>query len=102
MIIKDWWYAYKVCKKYGIKWKLCGDGEYDWRDMSISVSPFRENFMSVFLHEIGHHVDHKIRNYDRCFHSYGLVYSDNKRGIYCSMDAEGKASRFAVKDRQSK
>lgn len=97
MIIKDWWYAIKVCRKYGIRWIPRGDGNYNWTYRTVSVNPFRKNFLDVFLHEIGHHVDHRIRNYDFFLHPYGLRYRDTGRNIYRSMNAEGNASRFAAK-----
>lgn len=66
MIIKDWWYAFKVCRKYGIKWNpfrkmdnasyLVEFGILSGKVVksSIHMSPFYPNFLTVFMHEVGH------------------------------------------------
>ncbi len=65
MLLKDWWYAFKVCRKYGISWNPFfkrTHGEYvfsynmesRWNRCRINLNPFYENFMDTFLHEVGH------------------------------------------------
>jgi len=66
MNIKDWWYAYKVCKKYGIRWKpFCNlknaTFHVEWSGSvrniiksTININPFYPNFLTVFMHEVGH------------------------------------------------
>lgn len=66
MIIKDWWYAIKVCRKYGIKWNPFHTGRYACFNFSyyilyrkskcvISINPFyKKGFLDSFMHEVGH------------------------------------------------
>ena len=70
MTIKDWWYAYKVCRKYKIKWNpfrgtdnasfsVRWDGQRVLTDKEIHMSPFYPNFLETFMHEVGHIVLYK-------------------------------------------
>lgn len=120
MIIKDWWYAYRVCKKYGIKWnpfrKL--DNASFWvrwddnrvlTEKKIHMSPFYPHFLETFMHEVGH-----ILLYKR-----GIainLFLDGKKKIQAGDDAithkgrhflnllveESLASRFARKSLKGK
>lgn len=66
MIIKDWWYAYKVCKKYKITWNPFHTRKYAQFSFSyyiackrsssvIRINPFYpKGFMDSFMHEVGH------------------------------------------------
>jgi hypothetical protein len=65
MIIKDWWYAYKVCRKYGIQWNpfrgtdnasfsVRWDGDRVLTEKKIHMSPFYPHFLETFMHEVGH------------------------------------------------
>lgn len=62
MIIKDWWYAYKVCKKYGIKLKFTANGKaYAYASFNpdtgfklICVDLRDPDFKQTFLHELSH------------------------------------------------
>ena len=57
-LMMDWWYALLVCHKYKLKWNIfypTDSGCYHWDIKTVSVNPFRNNFISVFMHEIGHH-----------------------------------------------
>lgn len=65
MKIQDWWYAVKVCRKYKIKWNpfrkldnasfwVSWDGGGEITESSISINPFCPNFLTVFMHEVGH------------------------------------------------
>lgn len=64
-IISNWVYAYKVCKKYHIKWNpFFGLSyaqyvfSYNMRSKtsscSININPFYKNFLDTFFHEVGH------------------------------------------------
>lgn len=65
MKIKDWWYAYKVCRKYGIKWnpfRILDNASFSVRwdnnrvltEKNVHMSPFYPNFLETFMHEVGH------------------------------------------------
>ncbi len=62
MIIKDWWYATKVCRKYGIKLRThFHDKTHAYATFNdytglkkITISLVNPNFMQDFLHELGH------------------------------------------------
>ena len=104
MIIKDWWYAYKVCKKYKLRWipfiKLEGGCYND--EGYVRVNPFSRNFMSIFMHEIGHYVhDKRIGLISFLEADKGeLHYSEGnqaRRSIYKTLESEATASRFAIK-----
>ena len=67
MIISDWWYAIKVCRKYGIRWNPFFKMTHAQIDFSywdfgkgtkttISINPFYEKFLDSFLHEVGHYI----------------------------------------------
>lgn len=70
MIIKDWWYAIKVCRKYKIKWnpfRKLDNASYwvRWNknrvltEKKIHMSPFYPQFLETFMHEVGHIVLYK-------------------------------------------
>jgi len=101
--MKDWVYAVKVCRKYGIQWEwlTTSSGCYWFGCDKIEVNPFVSEFLSTFMHEVGHHVDHKKKNYHTYFQTAGLRFTPNERCIYKSLDAEGSASRFAVKSKKA-
>lgn len=104
MIVKDWWYALRVCMKYRVWWwpfVAEGDGWYKYLGI-VGVSPFTKNFMSIFLHEIGHHVHNKrvgLRDYQKATGDDLRFTSGHLEGrnIFRVLDAEATASRFAVK-----
>jgi len=68
MLVKDWWYAYKVCKKYNIRWipfyglsyaefkgsLIRFDGRVEMFNLRVYVNPFYPKFLDVFMHEVGH------------------------------------------------
>ena len=69
-IIKDWIFAIKVCKKYGIKWNPfkkhdCAEFEFTyWYEYKkyesvIKISPFYPKFIDSFMHEVGHCLYHR-------------------------------------------
>lgn len=105
-LIKDWFYAFKVCKKYNLIWNpyvKIGYGAYDWDSRSVEVNPFSKDFITIFMHEIGHHVHHRRvhlplwllpdREEELRFCSGPL----NSYSIYRNLEAEALASRFARK-----
>lgn len=69
-LIKDWIYAIKVCRKYGITWNPFHNTDYarhrfaywcnekKYKSM-IFINPFYDGFLDSFLHEVGHHVYNK-------------------------------------------
>tara|TARA_R110000744_G_C19371770_1_gene563143 strand:+ start:17866 stop:18309 length:444 start_codon:yes stop_codon:yes gene_type:complete len=97
MILKDWWYAYKVLKKYNLSYSVWGSGSYDFKSKRVSVSPFRNNFLRVVMHEVGHHVHHQRVNYKvYLYNPYADVFF-GKKDYYRCLEAEAFASRFAMK-----
>lgn len=101
MLIKDWWYAIRVCLKYRIWWNpFCfdGNGHYHYSGF-VSVSPFSRNFISVFMHEVGHHVhDKKVRLFSYLVANKDeLRFTGSCRSIYRVLESEALASRFAAK-----
>ena len=59
--INDWIYAWKVCKKYGIKWNPfynLGNAHFTCtvkgENAIIKINPFYRNFKGTFMHEVGH------------------------------------------------
>lgn len=102
--IKEWWYAVLVCRKYGIRWNpfvKLGDGYYLYKGI-VGVNPFDSNFMSVFLHEIGHHVHNKrvgLKKYLKAQNNELRFSTGNEAGrnVYKVLESEWKASRFAAK-----
>lgn len=105
-LIKDWAYAANVCKKYNLTWNpyvKLGYGSYDWNTRTVYVNPFSVNFISIFMHEVGHHV-HNVSVHLPMWlipeNSHELRYSCGYLGGYSVLkvlDAEAKASRFAMK-----
>lgn len=105
-ILKDWMYAIKVCKKYNLVWNpyvKLGYGAYDWDSRSVHVNPFSKNFISIMMHEVGHHV-HNVRVHLPAWlipeNSNELRYSGGDLGgysIFKNLNAEALASRFAMK-----
>lgn len=80
--IKEWVQAYRICKKYKLSWEFLTFGERAWYRHSkrvIGVCPFHKHFMSVFLHEIGHHLAKK-NNFAHTLHSE-LTVPEDLRGI---------------------
>jgi hypothetical protein len=64
-MIKDWWYAIKVCRKYKITWNpfrkldnasygVWWDGDGKITRTVIHMSPFFPKFIETFMHEVGH------------------------------------------------
>lgn len=99
--LKDWWYAYRVCRKYKLKFYPFvsrDDGWYSY-DKIIGVNPFAKDFISVFLHEVGHHVQDKrvgLEAYLKA-NEEELYYPKDKNSVYRTLEAEAYASRFAAK-----
>lgn len=101
--IREWWYAYLVCCKYNLEWNFfvkLGYGHYNWTTKSVAVNPLSENFMSIFMHEVGHHVHHMRVDYDKFLPS--TEYSELIEGgkgwdVFKSLEAEWWASRYAAK-----
>lgn len=103
--LKDWFKAYKICKKYGLKLKLYLHremGYYNHVSQTIGISAFSSEFMDIFLHELGHHIHHLKVNYPE-FYEDGAsdVRMGNKatvyRCIFKKLETEYQASRFALK-----
>lgn len=104
-LLKDWLYAVKVCKKYNLIWNpyvKLGYGAYDWDNNSVHVNPFSKDFITIFMHEVGHHVHHCKVNLPVWLKYQGneLRFSGgNMEGwsIYKNLQSEAIASRFAMK-----
>lgn len=102
MKIREWVIAYRVCKKYRLKFSpfiSIGDGMYSWSDKKVYVNPFDPDFITTFLHEVGHHTHNSRVDYNTFMKAEKdeLKYSSNDRSVYKTLDSEGIASRFAVK-----
>lgn len=108
MKIQDWWYAICVCRKYGIKWNpfsKIDSGSYLWSGW-VQVNPFDPNFLTIFMHEVGHHVHGRRVDLESYYKpSNGeLRFTGCKlsgRSIYKTLDSEALASRFALKTRKA-
>lgn len=94
----EWIYAIRVCFKYKLMWIPRGRGSYDFLEKVVYVSPFIDNFISTFLHEVGHHVDNTNKNYMKWLRNYQKPYrKSNGFNIYRDLECEAFASRFALK-----
>lgn len=93
-MIKDWWYAIKVCRKYGIVWNpfrdLSNASFRVWWDNSgkiiktrIHMSPFYPNFLETFMHEVGH---------------YTLYKRGTAQKLYRDVDAYEKCDQLCIGD----
>lgn len=96
--------ALLVCHKYGLRYSpFCGVhiGEYDYVKKSVRTNPFSKDFKSIFFHEIGHHVHHKIVNYENFFKPSNILKKEitykNRDDFYKVLESESFASRFAMK-----
>ena len=112
MIIKDWYYAIKVCRKYKITWwpmTKIDEGTYYESGIpflteraTISVNPFYRHFKEVFLHEVGHHIAKRIGFCNR-YREYSENTPKDERILFSGesyfvrLDEEAFASRFARK-----
>lgn len=106
--IKNFILALYVCKKYRLQYKpFCSlhHGEYNYIHRFIKVNPFNPNFESVLFHEVGHHVHHKLVNYDMFFDlnpvAIKSVTYNNNKDFHKLLEAESFASRFAMKTRRA-
>lgn len=109
-LIKDWWYAYKVCKKYEIKWNpfrgldnASFSCNADTDVYKIHMSPLFPSFKVVFMHEVGHVVSFK-RNYWHDHMTFGMnnelkgyMVESNHRLFMGTLKEEAFASRFSGK-----
>jgi hypothetical protein len=111
-MIKDWWYAIKVCRKYKITWNpFCkiDRGTYHWYGIvwmtdspTISTNPFDKHFKEIFFHEVGHHVAKRIGYEKKCKEYFNSVPKKEQitmqgHPYYILLDEEAFASRFARK-----
>lgn len=120
MIIKDWIYAYKVCKKYKIKWNIfrnLDNASFSITDRNstkekavIWMNPFYPKFRQTFLHEVGHIVFWRSGITPRVYALSNKlclkmeaesVWLDGKRLIPRLIE-ETRASRFARKAMRGK
>lgn len=115
MIIKDWWYAIKVCRKYRIVWnpfrdlsnasfRVWWDDDKKLTKKVIHMSPFFPNFLETFMHEVGHITLYKRGTY----HKLQRAATANLKREHASIWLNGKlllpllveeslASRYARK-----
>lgn len=81
--IRDWIYAIKICRKYGIIWnpfKNHSNAQHKfiyWHDdykrykSVIRISPFYPGFIDSFIHEVGHHIyNSNLYNNSRNYQEY--------------------------------
>lgn len=115
MIIKDWFYAIAVCRKYGIIWNPIRDRSnasfwFRSRDGAmleqiIHMNPFYPNFREVFMHEVGHLWLHRTGRAKtlykkdevnrRFFEKESLWLSGTP--LLPLLDEESLASRYSIK-----
>jgi hypothetical protein len=100
--IKNFILAMVVCRKYGLAYKpfcLFINSEYDDVLKHIKVNPFHPEFNSILFHELGHHVHHKLVDYNNFFKltSNNVVVSEHDLDYHKLIVAESFASRFAMK-----
>lgn len=95
MIIKDWWYAIKVCRKYGIFWNPFCTNKYaefifsynparGIRSQTIRINPFYHNFTDAFLHEVGHlfwyrnlfNKSESVHDFENKIESYDVLHKE--------------------------
>lgn len=104
-IISNYLFARRVCKKYSLKFIIGfnkDQGEYSFLDRYIKSDISSKNFMSIFLHEVGHHVHDKRVNYAQFLYKpRDVPYTHNERNVFSSLEAECFASRFARKTGKS-
>ena len=106
MIIKDWWYAYKVCKKYGIKWNPFHTNKYamfrfsyyincKMHKSTIKINPFYpKGFMDSFMHEVGH-ILRMRRQYSKA-----VSVADFEKSTSDTLYEEYSAWKFAKRTRR--
>lgn len=107
-LFKDWIYAIKVCLKYRLIWNpfvKLGDGSYCWIDKSVHVNPLSKDFITIFMHEVGHHIHHCRVDLPTWLRYEGdelRFISGHMEGwsIYKNLRAEAIASRFAMKSKK--
>lgn len=100
--LSEWWYAFLVCRKYNLRWtpfKVFDRGHYNWATREVAVNPFSRNFLTIFMHEVGHHVHHKNVNYDKFLPSTkdSVLIQSAGWDVFKNLEAEWCASRFAAK-----
>lgn len=68
-LIKDWYTALVICKKYNIKWNPFhnlknAECVYNFgsRKMVVEMNPFYPKFIDSFVHEVGH-----LRRWDKIY-----------------------------------
>ena len=68
-LIKDWYTALVICKKYNIKWNPFHNLKnaeciynFGSRKMVVEMSPFYPKFIDSFVHEVGH-----LRRWDKIY-----------------------------------
>lgn len=105
--LKDWVYAYKVLKKYKLKYSPnCekGQGTFNIVTKTVTVNPFDDHFLDILMHEVGHFIyDKKVGVHDNeSFDSYYISEAltdlrDKNRCLFKLLDSEMFASNFATK-----
>lgn len=101
--LREWWYAFLVCHKYNLSFspfKGIGKGSYNWATREVEVNPFSKDFLSIFMHEVGHHIHHNKVNYDEFLmanEGSKLIEHGVNWDVMKSWEAEWCASRFAAK-----
>lgn len=100
--LAQWIYAYKVCKKYNLKLypSLTKDfGEYDFIERRITVDFFSKKFLTILMHEVGHHVHDRRVKYVNFLYTQRLKeeFSHDGRDVISVLESEAFASRFSRK-----
>lgn len=100
--LAQWIYAYKVCRKYNLKLipSLSKDfGEYDFIKRKIAVDFFSNKFLTILMHEVGHHVHDRRVRYANFLYTQRLKeeFSHHGRDVISVLEAEAFASRFSRK-----
>lgn len=120
VIMKDWWYAIKVCMKYGIIWnpfrdlsnasfRVWWDDDKKLTRKVIHMSPFFPEFLGTFMHEVGHITLYKRGTYHKLQRAAKTNLRYERESIWLDgklllplLVEESLASRFARKALRSK
>lgn len=107
MMFKQWVYALKVCYKYKVipfPFRFGNHASHITIDFekfkcrAVWMSPLNSNFLSVFMHEIGHDVYLK-KGYKskKIFESYRFSLKKDGRPLFNVLHEESFATRFSRK-----
>lgn len=101
--VKNWYFGYKVCKRYKLKFKPIMtskvNGCYYSQLGCIRVALFNINFNEILFHELGHHIDisQSSATMGSVFRILGTDKSLGEHSYNITLYREGRASRYAMR-----